>query len=50
MQEEEFVDMEAYLLKKQNTVEEYIATRPILDLCKETVWMRGSKRYWTWQD
>ena len=35
MGEAGFEKMEAYLLKRQNMVAQYIATRPILDLCKD---------------
>ena len=35
--------MRAYLLKRQNAVAQYIAKRPILDLCGETV-----QRYRAW--
>ena len=37
MEEAGFEEVGAYVLKRQNTVAQYIATRPILDLCKETV-------------
>ena len=37
IQEEGFEEMKAYVLKRQNTVVQYIAMRPILDLCKETL-------------
>ena len=49
MQEAEFEDMEEYVLKRQNTVAQYIAMRPFLDLCKETVQMPGkwvAKMWW----
>ena len=42
MQEAWFEDMEEYVLKRQNMVAQYIAMRPIMDLCKETVWMPGT--------
>ena len=37
-----FEEMGEYVLKRQNTVVQYIATRPILDLCEETVWRPGA--------
>ena len=39
MQEAGFEDMVEYVLKRKNKVSQYIATRPILDLCEETVRM-----------
>ena len=33
--------MGAYVLNRHNTVSQYIATRTILDLCKETVGRSG---------
>ena len=46
--ETEFKYMRAYVLKRQNTVAHHIATRPILDLCQETVWRSGAwvSRIW----
>ena len=43
MEEAEFGVREAYVLKRHNKVAQYIATRPILDLCKEIV-----RRYGLW--
>ena len=31
-----------FFLKRPNTVAQYIVTRPILDLCEETVWWPGA--------
>ena len=42
MEEAEFEDMGEYVMKRQNTVALYIATRPIMDLCKETVRRSGT--------
>ena len=39
----ELEEMGEYVLKRHNTVATYIAARPIMDLCKETV-----KRYGVW--
>ena len=44
-----FEEMEEYVLKRKNTVAQYIVTRPILDLCEEVVCMPGAwvaKRWW----
>ena len=37
MEESKFDYMGEYVLKRQNTAAQYIATRPIMDLCEETV-------------
>ena len=36
-----FEDIREYVLKRRNMVAQYIAMRPILDPCEETVWMPG---------
>ena len=41
MYEVGFEEMVAYFLKRQNTFAQYILTRKILDLCKETVQRPG---------
>ena len=49
MEEAGFEDMGDYVLKMHNTVSQYIATRPIIDLCEETVWRSGTwvdRRWW----
>ena len=49
MEEAGFDEMVAYALKRNNTVAQYIATRPILDLCEETVRRPGvwvARRWW----
>ena len=49
MEEAWFEEMGAYVLKRQNTVAQYIATRPVLDLCKDTVQRSGlwvARRWW----
>ena len=41
--------MGAYVMKRQNTVTQYIAMRPILYLCEKTVRMLGAwvdRRWW----
>ena len=44
--------MGAYVLKRHNTVTQYIATRPILDLYKETVRRSGARvsRIWSYKE
>ena len=42
MEEAVFEEVGEYFLKRQNTAAQYIATRPILDLCEETVRMPGA--------
>ena len=44
--------MGSYVLKRQNMVAQYITTRPILDLCEETVLRSGAwvARRWWYQD
>ena len=42
--------MGEYVLKRQNTVTQYIFTRPIRDLCKETVGIPGSWFTKVWWD
>ena len=41
MEEAGFEDMGEYVLKRHNMSAQYIVTRPIMDLCKETVRMPG---------
>jgi hypothetical protein len=38
-----------YVKKRQNTVADYVTTRPIFDLCQESEWSTGShssRRWW----
>ena len=42
MEEAGFEEIGDYILKRQNTVTQYIATRLILDLCKKTVRRTGA--------
>ena len=37
MQEAGLEEVEAYILRRQNKIVQYITTRPIMDLCKEVV-------------
>ena len=49
MQEAGFEEMEACVLRRQNTALQYIVMCPIMDLCKETVQISGMwvvKRWW----
>ena len=49
MEEAGFEEMGEYVLHRHNTVEQYITTRPILDLCEETVQRSGegvARRWW----
>ena len=42
-------EVETYVSHRQNNVTQFIATRPIMDLCLETVWNPGAwvlKRWW----
>ena len=41
-------EMGAYVLKRHNAVAHYIVSRPILDLCKETVRRYGAGVYRIW--
>ena len=42
MEEANFEEIGVYIKKKQNTVAQYIVTRPILDLCEKTDLEAGS--------
>ena len=46
LEEAGFEDMRAYVLKRTNSVVQYIAMRPILDLCKDTVRRSGAWVAW----
>ena len=49
MVESGFEGIEVYIMKRQNTVAQYIATRPILDFCERSDWRLGerlSRRWW----
>ena len=49
MQEAGFEEVEAGVLRRQNTAAEYIVMQPVLDLCKEMVRITGMwvvKRWW----
>ena len=49
MQDAGLEEVEAYVLRRQNTFAQYIVTQPIPDLFKETVQRTGmwvAKRWW----
>ena len=49
MREAGLEEVETYITQRQNTAAQYIATRPILDLCEEAERRPGagvSKRWW----
>ena len=49
MEEAGFKEIGVYFMRRQNTVTQYIATQPILDLCEKSVWRTGawvSQRWW----
>ena len=44
-----FEEIGTYITRRQKTVAQYIATRPILDLCERSAWRSGarvSRRWW----
>ena len=48
MAEAGFEEIRTYLKRRQNTVAQYMVTRPILDLCERSVWRPGEwvSRWW----
>ena len=48
MKEAYFEEIWVYITRKQNTVKQYIATRPIMDLCEQSFWRPGAWVYWRW--
>ena len=50
MEESGFKEIGVYIKRMQNTVVQYIATRPILDLCEKSVRKPGDWVYWRWWD
>ena len=48
MVESGFEGIEVYIMRRQNTVAQYIATRPILDLCERSDWRLGERLYRRW--
>ena len=43
-------EVEEYITRRQNTVAQYIVTRPIMDLCEEALWRPGTLIYKQWWD
>ena len=52
MVEAGFKGIGTYIKRRQNTVAQYITTRPILDLCERSTWRPGSRvsQWWWGQD
>ena len=48
MAESGFEEIWIYITRRQNTVAQYISTRPILDLCERSVWRLGARVSWRW--
>ena len=48
MEEAVFEEIGLYVTRRKNTVTQYIATRPILDLCERYVWRLGAWASWKW--
>ena len=48
MEEAGFEGIGVYITRRQNTVAQYIETRPILDLCEQSVWRLGAWVSWRW--
>ena len=49
MKEAGLTDVRTYINRKQNTVAQYISTRPLLDLCKGATKIEGARitlRWW----
>ena len=50
MAEAGFKEVETYVSRRQNTVAQFIATRPIIELCLEMEWRSGSRVTNQWWD
>jgi Reverse transcriptase (RNA-dependent DNA polymerase) len=53
LEEAGLFSIEHYISVRQNTLADNVATRPILELCRESEWLSGSARrtlWWTQQD
>ena len=48
MGEAGFKEIRKSFTRRQNTVAQYIATQPILDLCERATWRPGARVYWLW--
>ena len=42
------VGIRTSILRRQNTVAQFIATRPILDLCEKATWRPDARVSWRW--
>ena len=47
IEEAGFEEIGVYIQKRQNMVAQYIATRPILNLCEQSVWRPGTWNSWS---
>ena len=50
MKEAGFIDVRISINRRQNTVAQYIATRPLLELCKGTTQIGGARVAMSWWD
>ena len=50
MEESGFEEIRVYITRRKNTVAQYIATLPILNLCDQSVWRPGAWVSWRWWD
>ena len=48
MGEANFEGIRKYVTRRQNTVAQYIAIKPILELCKRSTWRPGARLSWRW--
>ena len=48
MKETGMVEISTSILRRQNTVAQFISTRPILDLCEQATRRPGSRVSWRW--
>ena len=48
MAEAGFEGIGSYVTRRHNTVAQYIATRPIMDLCERSTWSPGARVSWWW--
>ena len=48
MEEAGFEEIGVYIKKRQNTVAQYILTRPIMDICEQSVRRPGAWVYRRW--
>ena len=50
MKEAGFKDVRTSINRKQNTITQYIATRPLMDLCERTTHIGGARVTMRWWD